>query len=302
MAIHDCIEMGGVAVQVQGDNRNWYYPPGHGHRFFATTRTPDIVIQVSRLEPRHVPVERSLLAESHEPGGWRLYAAGGAYAIHDRAFAPSPPTLFERWTLLDAGFSQGGVLLPEAAFHAERLFPLQYHLDLLLVASFLARQGGMLLHATAIRDDGQGFVFSGPSGAGKSTLAGLWRVDGRAQVLNHDLVALRRGPDGGLAVYGTPWWTEDPALCSPLGAPLRAIYFIEHGTSNRITPLRGSEAAVSLVAQSYTLAHCDAGLAADLLDLCVQVAETVPIYRLEFRPDAEVLALIRASWDERPGL
>jgi hypothetical protein len=256
-----------------------------------------VVVGVSRLEDRDPPKDLQLIAESPEVGLWRMYAAGDGYAIRDRVLAPNPPTAYERWSLFDASFEQGQVHLPFTALEARGLFPLHYHLDLLLVANHLARREGMLLHASAVRDGEWGYVFCGPSGAGKSTLARLYRDEGEGQVLNHDVVALRRGPDAGFWVHGTPWWTEDPGLCSPLGAPIRAIFFLAPGPRNQLSPLSRSEAALHLVAQCLSPVQYDAGLTAAMLGLCEALAYAVPAIRLEFRPEAEVIELIHALGD-----
>jgi hypothetical protein len=215
------------------------------------------------------------------------------FAISDRVFVPHLSVFFERWSLFDAGFDQGQVLLPRTALEADGLFPLRYALDFLLVANHLARHKGMLLHASAVRDRGQGILFCGPSGAGKSTMAELWRARGGAQVLNHDVVALRWQGDG-YSVYGTPWWTEDPALCSPLGAPTKAICFLAHGSKNQLRPMSRSEAVTNLVAECVSPVFYDSGLTAAMVELCTRAAETLPVYELTFHPSPEVVDLIRA--------
>jgi hypothetical protein len=216
------------------------------------------------------------------------------FAIADRLFVPHLSVFFERWSLFDAGFDQGQVLLPRTALRVDGLFPLRYALDFLLVANYLARHGGMLLHASAVRDRDQGILFCGPSGAGKSTMAEFWRARDGAQVLNHDVVALRWQGDEGFAVYGTPWWTEDPTLCSPLGAPIKAICFLGHGLENQVRSMSGSEVVMSLVAECVSPVFYDAGLTTAMIELCTQAAETLPVYQLTFRPDPEVVDWIRA--------
>jgi hypothetical protein len=292
MPIRRELEIGGVAVTIGGVEHDWAYSIGHAHRYFASDRAPDVTIEVLRLEQHLQPTELQLVAVSQETDLWRMYAMGDGFAIQDRAFGPSPPTLFARWSLFDASFGSGQVYLAPEAFQAARLFPLHYQLDFLLVANYLARNGGMLLHASAVSDGGQGMVFAGPSGSGKSTLADLWRAEDWAQVLNQDLVALRQQEDGGITVHGTPWWTEDPTLCSPLGVPIRAICFIAHGTSNCSRLLSKSDAVLSLVAQCVSPIYYDAGLTSALIDFCTTIAETIPVYHLEFRPDSDIIEFV----------
>ena len=137
MSIHRCLEMGGVAISLGGPENEWGYPTGQGHRYFATTRSPDVVVEVGCLEGNQPAGKSTLVAEGPEAGSWRIYATDGGFGIADRVFVPHLSIFFERRSLFDACFQQGHVLLPSAAFKADGLFPLRYALDFLLVANHL---------------------------------------------------------------------------------------------------------------------------------------------------------------------
>lgn len=79
-------------------------------------------------------------------------------------------------------------------YYRQKKIPLQTLRHLLLdqvLPRFLAHQGHLVLHASAIRlANGRGIAFCGPSGAGKSTLAASFSENG-AQLLTDDCLLLR---------------------------------------------------------------------------------------------------------------
>lgn len=67
--------------------------------------------------------------------------------------------------------------------------------DLLGLERLLLSRQGLLLHASFIRWQDRGILFSAPSGTGKSTQADLWVRHRGAEVINGDRAALRRSAD-----------------------------------------------------------------------------------------------------------
>jgi hypothetical protein len=61
----------------------------------------------------------------------------------------------------------------------------------LLMINYLARAGGVILHACSIERQGKGYLFAGQSGAGKSTLAKLWDQQKGVEVLSDDRTIVR---------------------------------------------------------------------------------------------------------------
>src|SRR5699024_19054 len=76
--------------------------------------------------------------------------------------------------------------------------------DLLGLERLLLSRQGLLLHASFIRWQARGILFSAPSGTGKSTQADLWVRHRGAEVINGDRAALRRSA-GRWRAYGLPY-------------------------------------------------------------------------------------------------
>ena len=170
------------------------------------------------------------------------------------------------------------------------LFPNPYAIDALLRivhSLLLARSGGILLHAASGISSGRGVVFSGVSGAGKTTIARL--APPGVQLLTDEISYLRR-VDAGYRIYGTPFSGELALRGEDISAPLAAIHMIEHGAVNRREPLAQPDAVRRLLRNTLFFAQ-EAELVSGVFATLCELTESVPVYRLEFAPDARVWEL-----------
>ncbi len=147
---------------------------------------------------------------------------------------------------------------------------------------------GLLLHAAGIVLDGQGHVFFGPSGAGKSTVARL--AQGVGQVLCDEAVILRHSA-AGIELLSTPFWglgtrLEDVRFVQAR-APLHCLYQLIQAPTFALEQLEPAPATMALLAtekvatERTAAAHAWLAAVAALLD-------RVPVYRLAFRPTADL--------------
>ena len=142
----------------------------------------------------------------------------------------------------------------------------------------LPRFGRMLLHASVLQFDGDGYAFLGRSGAGKSTHTRLWMHHLKdCHIVNGDKPILRE-TERGFVAYGTPWrgkecWGEKRT------ALLKGFCFIEQAKENAIRVLTSSEVSLRLFQQVLmpTVAQ-DAVLALDLIDSLIK---KTPSYLLQ---------------------
>jgi hypothetical protein len=148
----------------------------------------------------------------------------------------------------------------------------------------LAPEGGLLLHASGGIRDGRGMLFSGVSGAGKTTIARLAPPD--VQLLTDEISYLRREAEG-FRVYGTPFSGELGIQGEDVSAPLAAIHLIEHGSANRLERVPEAEAVRRLMRNTLFFAQ-EKHLVAEVFSTVCELARRVPVYRLEFLPDARV--------------
>lgn len=150
-----------------------------------------------------------------------------------------------------------------------------------LLSALLPRQGGLLLHASAVvAAKGRGYVFAGRSGSGKTTIA---RLLDRASVLNDELCIVRRVKKQGVIVNGTPFWGEmrtGPAYPEPFR--LAALYFLKKAPFTARERLGGSETIRRLLG-----CICSFSRKTDEIERILGVVEGVvghvPAYDLRFR-------------------
>ena len=159
-------------------------------------------------------------------------------------------------------------------------------------SSRLGYLGGGVLHGSAIAYRGRGVIFSAPSGTGKSTHTGLWKACFGEDVVfvNDDKPAIRY-PDGQATVYGTPW-SGKTDLNTNMAAPLHAIVFVERGEENRIRRLELTESMLHLSEELVRPRH-DEALSTRLVDVMVQLAQTVPVYLLTCNMDPAAATVAR---------
>lgn len=154
----------------------------------------------------------------------------------------------------------------------------------MLLAEWLARRGGVLVHGVAVASNGKAAVFTGPSGAGKSTL-GACAAAGALTVLADELVALV--PFGeGFAAHGTPW-----NVGAPGSAALARLGLLAHAPAPALAPVAPTE--VLRVLLSNVLEPSDSPAARAHSFRCAQrLLASAPASTLSFAPDASVAAVL----------
>lgn len=108
----------------------------------------------------------------------------------------------------------------------------------------------ILLHASCIAVDGQGYCFTAPSGTGKSTHTRLWQalLGERAVMVNDDKPLLHIGET--VTAYGSPWNGKENRG-ENIAVPLRAICFLSRAAENSIEPVTAREVYQKLLTQIY---------------------------------------------------
>ena len=164
--------------------------------------------------------------------------------------------------------------------------PVSYPLDQILLMYILAKKGGILVHAAGIEVNGKGFIFPGKSGAGKSTIAMHSIERGDVGLLSDDRVIIRR-VDNMYKVFGTPWPGE-AGVAQNINLPLSEIFFIYHGTENRVKEITSQETIERLLPVT-SIPWYDKDVIPEILDFCEELISCVPAYELYFKPGVEVV-------------
>ena len=146
------------------------------------------------------------------------------------------------------------------------------------------------LHASVIEKNGKAVLFLGKSGTGKSTHSRLWQeFVPESSLLNDDEPVVRIFNDGSTKVYGTPWSGKTPCYRN-ISGEVMAIVHLFQGTENKLTRLNGLQ-AFSSVFQSCSILRSDKKNKDLVFDSVASLMETVPVYRLDCRPDREAVSL-----------
>jgi hypothetical protein len=220
---------------------------------------------------------------------WQLWLDGAGRHVFVTS-RQSPP---RRQIAVDPAFTAGEVVGEFGANGAQgqAVYPLQ-DIDMMLFANWLAGFGDLIVHASGVDYEGEGYAFVGPSGAGKSTLAAEVAALPAVRVLGEDQVIVRC-QEGRFVLYGTPWHT-DPTRCSPGGVPLKKLFFLDRGLGHGVEPC-GRRAGIERLLQEGFIPYYSRARVERILDALPRLAEQVPFYMLGFQVGTDVMSLIREA-------
>jgi hypothetical protein len=247
-----------------------------------------INIRISN-EPLPVFGHQAPLFEAQD--SWYVYKDDQFYRI-----VLHPPGYQEPFWVacVDHNFSNGtvycGEQLKDSPEDLPVLFnPVTYPLDQILLMHYLARLGGMIIHAAGWRMNDSGWIFAGKSGAGKSTISNLIVEETGATFLSDDRIVVRKiGQD--FLMYGTPW-PGDAGYALNESVPLKGIFFLSKGSQNDIKRLKPSDAIARLMPVVSILWY-DREKVALMMDFCDAMMAGIPMYELTFVPDKEAVDML----------
>ena len=136
----------------------------------------------------------------------------------------------------------------------------------------------MVLHASVLDYQGNGYAFLGKSGVGKTTHTNLWlqHFNG-VKIVNGDKPILHIG-EKNVVAYGTPWMGKE-GLGENTSVPLKGLCFLEQAKANAIRRLTVQEAAKRVFLQ--VLIPDEEENAKRTLELIDKLIATVPCYLLQ---------------------
>ncbi len=201
-----------------------------------------------------------------------------------------PPALAEPlWCAkVNRDFSKTTIYCGKKMFHDnnEVFFnPVCYPLDQILMMNMLPKRKGALIHAACTTANHKAFLFPGTSGAGKSTLSRQLRKSANVTLMSDDRIVVRKIDDHYKA-FGTPWPGEE-GIAENRGDLLSAIFFINHGDTNRVTLMKPKDALKRLI-PTISIPWYDSTAVSMMLQLCDDVINTIPTYALYFKPGPEI--------------
>jgi hypothetical protein len=160
--------------------------------------------------------------------------------------------------------------------------------DQLMLLRTLSTRNACIFHSGGMILDGQGLLFIGHSGAGKSTMVTLMKHHG--DILCDDRNIIRK-ENGNFQLYGT-WSHGDVPLVSSKSAPLKAMLIIEKSPFNRLTRLTPSQ-SVRILPKFVVRSFRDREWWGRVLALVDKAIENIPVFRLQFNRDGEVVQILK---------
>jgi hypothetical protein len=259
---------------------------GAAKQFLVNQANPDATVQAS-WDNQFAEVKGKKIFDSGAL--WQAYAENGSYVFRFTSLALGP--LPYKVASFNQQFTKGEVSLNRSYFDSDqRIYPLEYPLDELLVVNLLAQGKGVEVHACGIVDsNGNGRLFVGQSEAGKTTMAKLWQNEPGITILSDDRIILC-SVDKKIWMYGTPWHGE-AMLASPVRVPLTKTYFLQKGLKNELIPLGNSDAVGRLFSCCFVPFYNPEAIDYTL-SFFNEVIETVPCSEIRFLPDKRVTEFI----------
>jgi hypothetical protein len=282
------LRIGGVTISIESDERFAVYEPSA--RFLVPSESsPDVALVLKRGTP--VAPRGDLVFDSG--GVWRLHRDGdrNLYTFDSPVFQSNP----YKSASFDDAYTRGEVIVSHEVTTED---PLEYPLDELLVASILARGGGVELHGSGIVVDGRGYLFVGQSGAGKTTTARIWLAETAATILSDDRIIVRPSPrarredaqsagEDRFRMYGTPWHGE-AEICAATDAPLDGIFLLQQAPTTAIRAIDPVDAVARLFGCSFPLFYDPESISYALTLFGELVSEGL-VHLLEFTADSSVI-------------
>jgi hypothetical protein len=162
------------------------------------------------------------------------------------------------------------------------LFPIEMLGNFLrnLYAFLIFRDGGLILHASAVVRERKAYIFFGPSGSGKSTVA---RLSAPGIILSDDLVIIKQ-VNNAYRVFGTPYWGDLKADNGTNGSyKISGLFKLIQDKEVYLKKLTLPQA----VAESLLVPHGPdkLKLIQQLLARSSALLKTVPCYQMHFLPN-----------------
>lgn len=207
-------------------------------------------------------------------------------AVYIRALPREAPYAVIQYTMT------GGVRCLYVKNTRAMVWDTQYLLNMIGLEKILMRQKALILHASFIKWNEKGILFSAPSGTGKSTQADLWQKHLGAEIINGDRAGIRK-KDGLWRAYGLPY-AGSSKIYRNESASLNAIVVLEQAEENSIR-LLGQTDSVTRLLPEFSLHRWDARFMNEAMDLITEIVERVPIYLLKCRPDVQAVELLKET-------
>lgn len=163
--------------------------------------------------------------------------------------------------------------------------PVHYPIDQIILMHYLSQREGAIFHAAGTIINDKSYLFMGRSGAGKSTLTRLCKEDNRFSFLSDDRIIVKKTQDK-FQVFGTPW-PGDEGIAINNYSPLAAIFYIHHGTNNKIDKISPQKSFEKLLPIT-SIPWYEEDLMSKMLSFCEKISSSIPSYDLYFTANENI--------------
>ena len=286
MSYQQNLSIAGFSIQLISEWK-MSFDIGFTHFMAEKSIEADIVVECRKKENNTIfdGAEKVFTSENEELKFYEIYRNGDEllFAVYNQ----QNQTETQQIALLNADLKHWIIWSEEINGTLE---PLLYPMCPILLHYATLTTDAVMMHASGVFDGVKGRMFSGFSGVGKSTISGIWR-DAGSQLINDDRLIIRR-ENGRYFFYNTPMYYEDKNK----KAPLDGIFLIRHSPENVIQKISGAAAVVGIMAFSIQNNY-DQRFVKHHLDFFSKMCEKVPVYKLGFLPDEEVIEYIKKAED-----
>lgn len=279
------IRIGDIVFAFHTDTNDLPISPDEDCRHFASSDPPDVTIEICGGPiPDISPEEGRTIFHSEDR--LSIFNHNDCNVIVQK-HSLSDSTV-ERMMVFDREYRRGRLFVRPYPDQPLEVDPLRYPLGQILMVCLLGLGRGLMMHACAVDDNGDGYLFAGNSGHGKSTMAGLW--ENHARVLNDDRVILGIRDDR-FWVHSTPWH-GDFSPVSPRSVPLRGVFILSGSETNAALPKEKGEASCLLLTRSFPPLWDKQGMIFTM-DFLARLTDQVPCHELQFSPDEDIVDFVR---------
>ena len=163
----------------------------------------------------------------------------------------------------------------------------------ILLHYLIQSKQGIMIHASGVKDDEKGYVFTAVSGTGKSTMVGLWQKTG-AQVINDDRLILIP-KEGKVIMTNTPMpYYQDIYKESTVSA----IFLIKQSPENYLKQVPGVAGVAGLMANCIQFLY-NKEMVHKHLKAITEITHKCPVYELGFKPTTEITEIIRSEFGRK---
>jgi MoaA/NifB/PqqE/SkfB family radical SAM enzyme len=279
-------QVAGITLQVEADlpiTEDTYHPK---FKLFEVDKPGEDIISIRHHFSLPVLTREDFGEELYRRSPWAVYQKNGSWIYE--VFTPHPEgdQVFQI-TFFSHDFTRAKIYNhDEYAYRKGNNFSLTlFSSDQILLAQVLADRQACFFHSSGVILDGKGLLFIGHSDAGKSTMVKL--IKEKAEILCDERIIVRRWPEG-FKIHGN-WAHGEVPEVSASSAPLKAIFFLEQSTENRIFPIEDKQEKIRRLLACLIKPFDTVDWWSKMLALTDTIVREVPCFSLHFNMNGDVV-------------